>query len=362
MTKIYSNDPFRNLLSQLNKTIAEASKKHFFATVTSVTSTGIGISVDGDNSGVKKYTCNQNVKFLVGDRVLVAKESGTYIIICKVGSPSTIVAKTSAMTQSVGVDTNGGLWTTPASLSVATSSKLGGVMPEAKTAAMTQPVGVDTNGRLWAAPTELDIPVATSLKIGGVKPVSKTSAMTQSVGVDTNGGLWTTPPDTSSGTSPKFDNVQVGTSYYYWNIDENAIVPNTTATSYFHVGSPTYPVQKIYAKEIYLDGEKLTTGGDSSDFSGTEVKMGGSTAYYITCNTSRQLRPSNTSTTYPCYLGTSTYYWHYAYIGSNTAMIGSSTSSKIGFFGTTAVTRQTVSNTATVATLITALKKYGLIA
>ena len=33
----------------------------------------------------------------------------------------------------------------------------------------------------------------------------------------------------------------------------------------------------------------------------------------------------------------------------------------IGFFSTTPVARQTVSNSATVATLITALKKYGLI-
>ena len=89
--------------------------------------------------------------------------------------------------------------------------------------------------------------------------------------------------------------------------------------------------------------------------------MGGSTSYYNLCNTSRELRPSSTSTTYPSYLGTSTYYWHYAYLGSNTVKLGSTNSSKIGFFSTTPVGRQTVSNSATVATLITALKKYGLI-
>lgn len=164
--------------------------------------------------------------------------------------------------------------------------------------------------------------------------------------------------------TPKFTSAQIGGTSYYWKIDENAIIPNSTSVSYFKIGSSTYPVTTLYAKEIYLDGTKLTAGGSSSggSFAGSNVTMGGTTTYYITCNTSRELRPSSTSTTYPCYLGTSSYYWHYAYIGANTAMIGSSASSKLGFFGTTAVVRQTVSSTATVATLITALKKYGLIA
>lgn len=168
----------------------------------------------------------------------------------------------------------------------------------------------------------------------------------------------------ASGSSSKFTSLQVGGVSYYWKIDENAIIPNSTSVSYFNIGSASYQVNKLYAKEIYLNGTKLTAGGSSSgaSFAGSTVTMGGTSTYYITCNTSRELRPSSSSTTYPCYLGTSSYYWHYAYIGSNTAMIGSSASSKLGFFGTTAVARQTVSSTATVATLITALKKYGLIA
>lgn len=168
----------------------------------------------------------------------------------------------------------------------------------------------------------------------------------------------------ASGSSSKFTSLQVGGTSYYWKIDENAIIPNSSAVSYFKIGSSLYPITTLYAKEIYLDGTKLTAGGSSSggSFAGSTVTMGGTTSYYITCNTSRELRPSNTSTSYPCYLGTSSYYWHYAYIGANTAMIGSSASSKLGFFGKTAVARQTVSSTATVATLIEALKKYGLIA
>ena len=143
------------------------------------------------------------------------------------------------------------------------------------------------------------------------------------------------------------------------------------------LGSSTYYWDSGYIEKLYLSsncylsasaGKLCVNGtaiGDSSEtatsFAGKELKMGGSTSYYILCNTSRELRPYSSSTTYPCYLGTSTYYWHYAYIGSNSVKLGSSNSSKIGFFSTAPVARQTVSNSATVATLITALKKYGLI-
>lgn len=136
--------------------------------------------------------------------------------------------------------------------------------------------------------------------------------------------------------------------------------PNSSsATGGYSLGTSTYQWNNLYVNKIYLGGKELTAG---ASMAGSSVTMGGSTSYYIVCNTSRELRPYSTSTTYPCYLGTSSYYWHYAYIGSNTASIGSSGTSKLGFFGTTPATRQTVSNTATVATLITALKKYGLIA
>ena len=73
--------------------------------------------------------------------------------------------------------------------------------------------------------------------------------------------------------------------------------------------------------------------------------MGGSTSYYILASTSRELKPSNSSTTYPFYLGTASYYWHYAYLGSVTVKIGSGSSSKIGFFAGTPIARQTLSST-----------------
>ena len=142
---------------------------------------------------------------------------------------------------------------------------------------------------------------------------------------------------------------RLGSSTYYWD---------TGYISKLYLSSSVY----LSASGTSLQVNGTTIGGSSDpDFAGKEVKMGGSSTYYIVCNTSRELRPNNTSTYNPFYLGTSTYYWHYAYIGSNTVKLGSTNSSKIGFFSTTPVVRQTVSNSATVATLITALKKYGLI-
>ena len=142
---------------------------------------------------------------------------------------------------------------------------------------------------------------------------------------------------------------RLGSSTYYWD---------TGYISKLYLSSSCY----LSASGSNLQVNGTTIGGDTNpNMAGKEVRMGGSTAYYITATTGRQLRPSSSSSYYAFYLGTSSYYWHYAYIGSNTVKLGSSTSSKLGFFSATPVTRQTVSSSATVATLISALKKYGLI-
>lgn len=147
-------------------------------------------------------------------------------------------------------------------------------------------------------------------------------------------------------SSYPFDEVYVGTgSVYYWTMTAASLLPSSSVTassSYFDLGSSARPVNKVYANEVYIGGTKVGSGGD---FAGSEVKMGGTASYYIVANTSRHLRPYSTSTSYPCYLGTSTYYWHYAYLGSNTVMLGSATTSKIGFYGTTAIAKQTLSLT-----------------
>lgn len=52
-------------------------------------------------------------------------------------------------------------------LPVATSTTLGGVKPVAKTSAMTQSVGVDGNGRLYTAPSGTAVSIDTSLSKSG---------------------------------------------------------------------------------------------------------------------------------------------------------------------------------------------------
>jgi len=149
----------------------------------------------------------------------------------------------------------------------------------------------------------------------------------------------------------------------------------------YYLGNSTYPWQYAYITNLYINGTKFDPSASSSsgaDFAGKQLTMGGSTSYYIICNTSRELRPNSTSTTYPFYLGSASYYWHYAYIGSNTVKIGSTASSKLAFFAGTPIARQTLSTTSnnmnyTSATssnylyvlnnLVGILKnKYGLIA
>ena len=144
----------------------------------------------------------------------------------------------------------------------------------------------------------------------------------------------------------------------------------------YYLGSSTYPWQYAYITNLYLNGTKFDPTSIGTDMSGKEVKMGGSSSYYMTANTSREFRPNTSLTTYPFYLGTTTYYWHYAYLGSNTVKIGSTTSSKIGFFAGTPLARQTLSSTSqnmsySAATasnylkilnnLVGILVKYGLI-
>lgn len=291
-----SENPFVTLFKEIKKAAEE--KRHVFATVSSVSTSGVSIRIDGETSGsAKNYTCNTDVKFSVGDRVMASKESGTYVIVCKIGKPGGPVEKTTAMTQAVGVDSNGKLWTTPAS-----EQKISVLYAENS-----------TSNTITLNSSKVLLPSAIGFSLGSI-------------------------------TVP-FEKLYVGSgSTYHWVISAAEILPSRKTTSYFNIGSVTYPINELHAQSIYLDGTQLTAG---SNMAGLDVKMGGTESYYILCNTSRELRPVSISATHPFYLGTSSYYWHYAYIGSNTASIGSSSTSKLGFFGVTPVARQTLSTSST---------------
>ena len=159
---------------------------------------------------------------------------------------------------------------------------------------------------------------------------------------------------------------RLGSSVYYWD---------TGYIEKLYLSSNCYLTAS--AGKLCVNGTAIGGSSDTTtSFAGKELKMGGSTSYYIIASTSRELKPSASGTTYPFYLGTSSLYWHYAYLGSNTAKIGSTASSKIGFFAGTPIARQALSSTSqnmgySTATasnylkilnnLVGILSKYGLI-
>lgn len=124
----------------------------------------------------------------------------------------------------------------------------------------------------------------------------------------------------------------LGSSTYYWD---------TGYITKLYLSSNCYLTAS--AGNLCVNGTAISGGGDG-DFAGKEVKMGGSTTTTIVCNTSRELRPNSTSTYNAFYLGTASYYWHYAYIGSVSAKIGSTKSSKIGFFAATPIAQLALSS------------------
>ena len=240
------------------------------ATVSEIGTDGLRVQIDGDEAaGEKYYTSNTSVRFAVGDRVLLLAISGTYVVFCKIGAPGGPVAKTTAMTQDVGVDENGKLYTAQESYTLppASANTLGGVKPVSKTTAMTQDVGVDGAGKLYTVPEK-------------VKPVSKTTAMTQEVGMDSTTGKLYTAPATS--TEPEYAR---GLRY------------NSTA--------------------------QVTLDMDSNN----------------------NLVPSKDLTSYGAGLGTASTYFKRAYLGSETAKVGSKAASKIAFYGATPIIQQVLSTT-----------------
>ena len=165
------------------------------------------------------------------------------------------------------------------------------------------------------------------------------------------------------------------------------------ASSGYYLGSSTYPWQYAYITNLYINGTQFkpsdyattsslssyaTTSSLSSYAKASAIYRlyagGTSTSYYLTYNSSRQLVPSHTGSSYGSYLGTSNspFYWGYftgLTVQGGTLNLGTS-AAKVGFFGVTAQSRKSVSTVSTSATLssaitginnvINALKSFGL--
>ncbi len=62
------------------------------AVVDYVGSSGLQLIFEGeDTSDGKYYLCNNGIKYQVGDRVLVQKVGGSYIVVCRVGRPDALI-------------------------------------------------------------------------------------------------------------------------------------------------------------------------------------------------------------------------------------------------------------------------------
>ena len=76
----------------------EPADQHF-ATVAGVYSDGLTLTFDGASGpSSKRYKCNTFVKFAAGDRVFLMKDSGTYVVICKIGNPASSIVADAAKT------------------------------------------------------------------------------------------------------------------------------------------------------------------------------------------------------------------------------------------------------------------------
>lgn len=238
-----NENPFLTAEEEKKEGQEQETKSNIFAEVSRVEDGGVALKIDGEEGTAKVYTCNKDTRFNIGDKVLVVKESGTYIVVCRVGQKSGLQPKTEEMTQAVGVDADGALWTKP-----------NNIKPVAKTSYMSIPVGVDGDGKLWA---------------------------------------------------------EKGADY----------------------------------NRLYTTKTSITD--------------------YVELTATRGFRPASMSSSKTYSLGVEEAWWGDTYIGGyGEVRICNSSSAAycaLGFFGTKPVARQTVSSTATVADLITALKKYGLI-
>lgn len=152
-----------------------------------------------------------------------------------------------------------------------------------------------------------------------------------------------------------------GAKAYHIVMKDTVIRPNAASTySNYSLGTSTYPWNAIYTKKLYLNGTELTGGGSG----GNPTKLyysSSNTTYYVEATSGYALVPSHCTSYTHWNLGSASHYWYDCYLGYGSTRIGYNNSSKLGFFGTTPVARQTVASSATVATLITALKAYGLI-
>lgn len=280
----------------------EQSVEILLGTVAEVLSDGLRVKLDGsDEATAKVYKCNASVIFTAGDRVKITKHSGTLLIDYVIGSPGEPAAK-------------------------------------------ELPTG-GTTGQVLAKSSDDDYAVAW---------------------VDAPHGL------PAGGSNGQILAKNSGTNYAVAWVDAPHGLPTGGSTGQFLAKSNNgnYAVS-------WVDGPHgLPTGGSTGQVLAKSANTNYAVSWvdisvskfasgiYTVELSGAVLTPSSSNIA----LGSASKKWGDLY-AEGTVSLGKAYSgvtvgalnSTLGFFGHTPSARQTVANTATVATLITALKAYGLI-
>lgn len=125
------------------------------------------------------------------------------------------------------------------------------------------------------------IPIATSSKVGGVKPDAKTTDMTQSIGIDSNGKLWTAP---ASGTTVIANPSAVGTEDLLKLQVENTVY-NIPSTEIVFSTETTDDAIEVKGFSVEEQKFKFPTGGtvvDIGTFNITPEEMESSLSNFST--------------------------------------------------------------------------------
>lgn len=79
------------------KALEDSGPEQTFATIGAVYSDGVSLLFDGeDEPSAKHYKVNTFYKYSVGQRVYIAKDSGTYVVLCAIGRPAASIAADTA--------------------------------------------------------------------------------------------------------------------------------------------------------------------------------------------------------------------------------------------------------------------------
>lgn len=77
---------------QAEEALEDDGPEQTFATIGGVYSDGVSLLFDGaDGPSAKHYKVNTFYKYSAGQRVYIAKDSGTYVVLCAIGNPSSII-------------------------------------------------------------------------------------------------------------------------------------------------------------------------------------------------------------------------------------------------------------------------------